>query len=119
MTTQLKYLLGAAVGLVLITALFIASPWAASANSGAKASNALLTCEPSQQVVVRHVIDRGELQLSMQCVGAASGLVGPTQTFAPQPIRTSYVSNEPVYARTPARRSPVSSRSTRSSGVAR
>ena len=90
MTAQLKYIVGGVVGLVLIAALFAASPWTASAqSSGATASNALLTCEPSQQVVVRHVAVKGELQLSMQCVGV--GTVGMVQDFAsPQPIRTSY-----------------------------
>ena len=96
MAVPLKYVLGGVAGLVLIAALFIAAPWAASAQgNGATTSNALLTCEPSQQVVVRHVAVRGELQLSMQCVGATD-LVGATQSFAPRPIRTSYASAAPA-----------------------
>jgi hypothetical protein len=96
MLVPLKYVLGAAAGVVLIAALFVAAPWAASlSDDKTTASNALLTCEPSQQVMVKHVAVRGELQLSMQCVGATA--------LVAEPLRTSYASPVPVsYAARPA-----------------
>ena len=76
MMTNGKYLIGALAGLAVGALLmFVSGPWAASAQ-GAKqnASNTLVSCEPSQQVVVRHTVVNNELQVATQCVGQ-SGLV--------------------------------------------
>ena len=69
MTIQPRYLVGTVAGLALGALLIFGGSWSALAQGGGpNASNALLTCEPNQQVVVRHVVVNRELQLSMQCV---------------------------------------------------
>jgi len=95
MLVPLKYVLGGLAGVALIAALFVAAPWAASlSDDKPSTSNALLTCEPSQQVMVKHVAVRGELQLSMQCVGATA--------MVAEPLRTSYAATPVSYAARPA-----------------
>ena len=69
MTIQPRHLVGAIAGLAFVALLIFGGSWKALAQGGGpNASNALLTCEPDQQVVVRHVVVDRELQLSMQCV---------------------------------------------------
>jgi hypothetical protein len=76
MMTKGRYLIGAAAGLAVGALLMLfAGSWSASAQGVRQnASNTLVTCEPSQQVVVRHTIVNGELQVATQCVGAAAGI---------------------------------------------
>ena len=76
MTIAPRHLIGTAAGLIIAALLLFRGPWAASAQTdGPTASNTSLSCEPSQQAMVRHTIVRGELQVAMQCVGpvAVSG----------------------------------------------
>jgi len=96
MTIEPRYLIGTVAGLALGALLLARGPWAASAQgSGPNASNALLTCEPSQQVIVRHVIVNNELQLAMQCVSApGAGAVRYQDEFG-APV---YPSAQPIYA---------------------
>ena len=69
-----KYLIGALAGLAVgALVMLFAGPWAASAQGNKQnASNTLVTCEPSQQVVVRHTVVNNELQVATQCVGATT-----------------------------------------------
>ena len=113
MMTNGKYLIGAVAGLAVgALVMLFSGPWAASAQSARQnASNTLVTCEPSQQVVVRHTVVNNELQVATQCVGE-TGLapvryqgdgyvtrpVNMTRTVAaPAPIRR--VVSQPVAAR--------------------
>lgn len=97
MTIQPRYLVGTIAGLALGTLLIFGGSWNASAQgSGPNASNAVLTCEPTQQIVVRQVVVNRELQLSMQCVttpGAGAvryqdELVAPVYRAQPAALRT-------------------------------
>src|SRR5262245_24075008 len=67
-----RYFIGAAAGMAVGALLMLlAGPWTMSAQeAGQRASNTLVTCEPSQQVVVRHTVVNNELQVATQCVGA-------------------------------------------------
>jgi hypothetical protein len=112
MTIQPRYLVGAVAGLALGALLLFGGPWSALAQgSGPNASNALLTCEPSQQVVVRHVVVNRELQLTMQCVSApGAGAVRYQDEFA-APV---YRATQPVSAvRTVRAQAPVARTATR------
>lgn len=68
-----RYLVGAgagvAVGALLIT---LAGPFASAENARQNASNTVVACEPSQRVVVRHFVEKGELQVATECVGSAA-----------------------------------------------
>ena len=73
MTTRLRYLIGAGVGLVAGALLMVVGSGALSARgTGANASNTLVACEPSQRAVIRHAVVNGELQVATECV--TSGL---------------------------------------------
>ena len=73
MTIAPRYLIGTAAGLIVASLLVFRGPRAASAQTDRPtASNTSLSCEPSQQAMVRHAIVRGELQVAMQCVGPAT-----------------------------------------------
>jgi hypothetical protein len=73
MTIAPRYLIGTAAGLIIGALLLFRGPWAASAQTDKPtASNTSLSCEQSQQAMVRHTIVRGELQVAMQCVGPAT-----------------------------------------------
>ena len=101
MTITPRFLVGTAAGLIIAGLLLFRGPWAASAQTdGPTASNTSLSCEGSQQAMVRHTIVRGELQVAMQCVGPVvptgatmydNGTVG-----APAVYRTAAA--QPVYA---------------------
>lgn len=98
MMRQGRYVIGAAAGMAVGALLmFFAGPWSASAQGARQnASNTLVTCEPSQQVVVRHTVVNNELQVATQCVGG-SGLM-PTrfdQVYG-QPVHVAAA--QPVYA---------------------
>ena len=70
MTMNPKYLIGAA-GLALgaLLMLFVGPLRTSAQELRQNASNTLVSCEPSQQVVVRHTVVNNELQVSTQCVG--------------------------------------------------
>ena len=73
MTIAPRHLIGTAAGLIIAALLLFRGPWAASAQTDKPtASNTSLSCEQSQQAMVRHTIVRGELQVAMQCVGPAT-----------------------------------------------
>jgi hypothetical protein len=102
-------LIGAAAGMAVgaLLMLFVGS-WTASAKgAGEKASNTLVSCEPSQQVVVRHTIVNNELQVATQCVGATAAALpanyvddgGRVAYLAPRaaaPVRTVAAAPAPV-----------------------
>ena len=112
MMTNGKYLIGAVAGLAVgALVMLFSGPWAASAQGARQnASNTLVTCEPSQQVVVRHTVVNNELQVATQCVGETGlapvryqgdGFVTRPANFtrtvaAPAPIRRV---SQPVAAR--------------------
>ena len=98
MMTQGRYLIGAAAGLAVGALLmFFAGPWAASAQSARQtASNTLVTCEPSQQVVVRHTVVNNELQVATQCVGGSGLMTARLDDVYGQPIRVAAA--QPAYA---------------------
>lgn len=106
-----KYLIGALAGLAVGALIMLfAGPWAASAQ-GAKenASNTLVTCEPSQQVVVRHTVVNGELQVATQCVGAttarSAGYVDDGGLIqAVRPVARPVSATRTAYAPAPVRR---------------
>ena len=100
-----RYLIGALAGLAVGALIMLfAGPWAASAQGARQnASNTLVTCEPSQQVVVRHTIVNNELQVATQCVGSTAGLV-PVQyqdeSFVTRPVNvTRTVARPASYSR--------------------
>ena len=114
MTIQPRYLIGAIAGLAFGALLIFGGSWNALAQgSGPNASNALLTCEPTQQVVVRHVVVDRQLQLSMQCVtspGAGAvryqdDLVAPV--YRAQPINAVRTVRAPARAATTTRTAAV------------
>ena len=73
MTIAPRHFIGTAAGLIIAALLLFRGPWAASAETDKPtASNTSLSCEQSQQAMVRHTIVRGELQVAMQCVGPAT-----------------------------------------------
>jgi hypothetical protein len=104
-----KYLIGALAGLAVGALIMLfAGPWAASAQGNRQnASNTLVTCEPSQQVVVRHTVVNNELQVATQCVGAttarAAGYVDDGGYYA-RPVSAARPVN---VARTTAASAPV------------
>lgn len=94
MMTNGRYLIGAAAGMAVGAMLMLfAGSWTTSAQEARQnAANTLVTCEPTQQVVVRHTVVNNELQVATQCVGApvatAAGHVGDA--------RPMYVSAPPI-----------------------
>src|SRR5688572_8772476 len=107
MMTRGRYFIGAAAGVAVgaLLMLFVGT-WTTSAQEARQnASNTLVSCEPSQQVVVRHVVVNNELQVSTQCVGAAKAVSADYVTDEARPM---YVSARPITApRTVASAAPV------------
>ena len=107
MMTNGRYFIGAATGVAVgaLLMLFV-GPWATSAQEARQnASNTLVSCEPSQQVVVRHAVVNNELQVSTQCVGAARAV---SADYISDEARPAYVAARPIAAtRTVASAAPV------------
>jgi hypothetical protein len=107
MMTKGRYFVGAGAGVAVgaLLMLFV-GPFSTSAQEARQnASNTLVSCEPSQQVVVRHVVVNNELQVSTQCVGAATPVSADYVTDAARPM---YVATRPITAtRTVAAAAPV------------
>jgi len=75
--------------------LFV-GPWTTSAQEARQnASNTLVSCEPSQQVVVRHTVVNNELQVSTQCVGAT---MATSADYVSDGARPVYVAARPIAA---------------------
>jgi len=92
-----RYFIGAATGVAAgaLLMLFV-GPWATSAQEARQnASNTLVQCEPSQQVVVRHVVVNNELQVSTQCVGETRGVAADYVSDGARPV---YVASRPMTA---------------------
>ncbi len=100
MTVKGRYLIGAAAGMVVGAMLMlIFGSWTASAQgTGQRASNTLVSCEPSQQVVVRHTVVNNELQVATQCVGATRAMSDDYISAGPRPV---YVTDRMVTATAP------------------
>ena len=99
-----RYLVGAIAGLAFGALLIFGGSWNALAQgSGPNASNALLTCEPTQQVVVRHVVVDRQLQLSMQCVTAPGAGAVRYQDDLVAPVYRAQPVNAVRTVRAPAR----------------
>lgn len=100
MTVKGRYLIGAAAGMVVGAMLMlIFGSWTASAQSaGQRASNTLVSCEPSQQVVVRHTVVNNELQVATQCVGTTRAMSDDYMSAGPRPV---YVTDRMVTATAP------------------
>jgi hypothetical protein len=97
MMTRGRYLIGATAGVAVgaLLMLFVA-PWATSAQEARQnASNTLVSCEPSQQVVVRHSVVNNELQVSTQCVGETRAVSADYVTDGARPV---YVAARPITA---------------------
>src|SRR5436190_18623523 len=97
MMTRGRYFIGAAAGVAVgaLLMLFV-GPFTTSAQEARQnASNTLVSCEPSQQVVVRHTVVNNELQVSTQCVGAA---MTTSADYVSDGARPVYVSTRPVAA---------------------
>jgi hypothetical protein len=116
MTIAPRYLIGTAAGLIIAALLLFRGPWAASAQTDKPtASNTSLSCEPSQQAMVRHTIVRGELQVAMQCVGPAAvsgvaayddgAIVPAVYRPAARPVYATRTVTEPAPVRRTATRS--------------
>ena len=107
MMTRGRYLIGAAAGVAVgaLLMLFVGT-WTTSAQEARQnASNTLVSCEPSQQVVVRHVVVNNELQVSTQCVGATRTM---SSDYVSDEARPVYVAARPMTApRTVASAAPV------------
>ena len=107
MTTNTRTFIGAAAGLAAGAVLTLWGPSVLSAeNARPNASNTVVTCQPSERVVVHHSVVNNELQVATECVPAV-GLttarfenavltddsirtVAPTRTVAPRTVaRTS------------------------------
>jgi hypothetical protein len=97
MMTRGRYLIGAAAGVAVgaLLMLFVGT-WTTSAQEARRnASNTLVSCEPSQQVVVRHVVVNNELQVSTQCVGATRAM---SSDYVSDEARPVYVAARPITA---------------------
>ena len=110
MMTNGKYLIGALAGLAVgaLIMLFAGSGTTSAQANRQNASNTLVTCEPSQQVVVRHTVVNNELQVATQCVGAttarSAGYVDDGGYYAARPVSVA----RPIsVARTAAAPAPV------------
>jgi hypothetical protein len=112
MMTRSRYLVGAVAGVAVgaLLMLFV-GPFTTSAQEARQnASNTLVSCEPSQQVVVRHTVVNNELQVSTQCVGAT---MATSADYISDGARPVYVSARPIAApRTVASVAPARAAST-------
>jgi hypothetical protein len=73
--------------------LFVGT-WTTSAQEARQnASNTLVSCEPSQQVVVRHTVVNNELQVSTQCVGTTRAMASDYVSDDARPV---FVNARPV-----------------------
>jgi hypothetical protein len=101
MTIAPRHLIGTAAGLIIAALLLFRGPWAASAQTDKPtASNTSLSCEQSQQAMVRHTIVRGELQVAMQCVGpvTVSGVAAYDEDAIIPAVYRPAARPAPVYA---------------------
>src|SRR5262245_52378279 len=101
-----RYFIGAATGVAVgaLLMLFV-GPWATSAQEARQnASNTLVSCEPSQQVVVRHVVVNNELQVSTQCVGETRAVAADYVSDGARPV---YVAARPISATRTVAAAPV------------
>ena len=97
MMTRGRYFIGAATGVAVgaLLMLFV-GPWATSAQEARQnASNTLVSCEPSQQVVVRHTVVNNELQVSTACVGETRAVAADYVSDGARPV---YVAARPISA---------------------
>jgi hypothetical protein len=100
MMTKGRIFIGAAAGMAVgaLLMLFVGS-WTASAQGARQnASTTLGSCEPSQQVVLRHTVVNGELQVATQCVGAVAGMPAGYVNDGGAGIRPVYSSPRAVNA---------------------
>ena len=100
-----RYFIGAATGVAVgaLLMLFV-GPWATSAQEARQnASNTLVQCEPSQQVVVRHTVVNNELQVATQCVGDTR----VSADYVSDGARPVYVSARPISATRTVAAAPV------------
>src|SRR5262245_29423285 len=101
MTMKGRYLIGAAAGMLVGALLMlVGGSWVASAQgSQPNVSNTLVSCDPSQQVIVRHTVVNRELQVATQCVNTPGltpvGYVDDGYISAARPMRVVRTASAP------------------------